>query len=253
MSTTRYSDLTDKVAVVTGANGGMGLVVTQALARSGARVVASDVQEQANEALLEHSLVSYCRADVTHESEVEALMGEAIARHARLDYVVHTAAVEFELARLTDCDTEDFDHMMSVNLRGTFVCMKHALKTMLAGGNPGSIVAMASTTSFKTESRQPAYGVSKHGVLGLIRQAALDYAGDGIRINGIAPGNIDTPMLRGAIARRDLDWQKVQQGMPFGRFGQPEEIAEAALWLCSNASSFTTGHVLTVEGGMLLR
>lgn len=253
MPMTRYNDLASKVVVVTGANGGMGLAVTEALARSDAVVIASDLQDRIDEKLTIDERVHYHRADVTREPDVEQLMELARSEHGQLDCVVHTAAIEFELARLADCETEDFDRMMLVNLRGTFLCMKHAIRVMLAGDNAGSIVNMASTTSFKTEPMQPAYGASKHAVLGLIRQASLDYANDGIRVNGIAPGNIGTPMLRSALERRDLNWDRVAKSMPLGRFGRPEEIAEAVLWLCSDASSFTTGHVLAVEGGMLQR
>lgn len=247
-----YDDLDNKVVVVTGANGGMGLAVTKALAASGAYVLASDVQTTPSEELLEHSRVSYLCADISSESEVIHLISEVIVRHDRLDCAVNTAAVEFELGRLAECSSEDFDRLMSVNLRGLFLCMKYELKAMLAGDVAGSIVNMASTTSIQPGALQPAYSASKHAVLGITRQAALDYASDGIRINAIAPGNINTPMLQNALERRGLEQKKVEKMMPMKRFGEPQEIAEAALWLCSEASSFTTGHILAVEGGLLL-
>ncbi len=247
-----YPDLQGKVAVVTGANGGMGLAITRALVAAGVSVLASDVQAQIDDSLQPSAELGYCQTDVSSESAVAAMLAAAQSRFGQIDCAVNAAAVEFETVRLHDCDATDFDRLMQVNLRGTFLCMKHELKTMLAQEVPGCIVNLASTTSVQPGRLQPAYGASKHAVLGLTRQAALDYARDGIRVNAIAPGNIDTPMLQNAITRRGIDAAVAQRHMPFGRFGSVDEIAEATLWLCSSASSFTTGHMLAVEGGMLL-
>ena len=244
-----YEDLRGKIAIVTGANGGMGLAISSALADAGVKVVASDVQDTPVPA--QRDGVEYSCADVTEESDIEALTNFAMQNHGRLDCAINAAAIEFETNRLAECDIEDFDRILSVNLRGVFLCMKYQLRAMLKGGG-GVIVNLASTTSFQAGNIQPAYTASKHGVVGLTRQAAIDYARDGVRVNAIAPGNIDTPMLRDAIARRGIDSEAAASRMPFGRFGQSEEVAAAALWLCSNASSFTTGHVITVESGMLL-
>ena len=142
--------------------------------------------------------------------------------------------------------------MMRVNVRGVFLSMKHELAAMLEGGRPGSIVNIASTNSFRPQHDQPAYTASKHAVLGLTRSAAFDYAASNIRVNAICPGAIDTPMLRNAMDRRGRDADAVARRLsPLGRFGEPTEIADAALWLVSSASSFTTGHALAVDGGML--
>ncbi|MEL6893625.1 MAG: SDR family oxidoreductase, partial [Actinomycetota bacterium] len=147
---------------------------------------------------------------------------------------------------------DDFDRMMDVNTRGVFLCMKHQIRAMLESSG-GSIVNIGSTNSFSPQHEQPAYTASKHAVLGLTRSAALDYARHGIRVNAICPGAIDTPMLRNAMARRGRDADAVAKRLSrFGRFGDPDEIAAAALWLCSDASSFTTGHALRVDGGMLI-
>lgn len=242
-----YADLQDKVAIVTGANGGMGRAIALALAAQGARVVASDLQPEADATL---DQVPYQQADVTDEESVAGLVSEALARYGVLDIAVNAAAIETELARLADCETADFDRLMTVNLRGLFLCLKYELKAMLENGH-GAIVNFASTTSIRPGPLQPAYTTSKFGVAGLTKQAAADYAGDGIRINAVAPGNIETPMLANALVRRGLDGQQVARRMPMQRLGRPEEIAEATLWLCSSASSFTTGHILAVEGGML--
>lgn len=249
---TTYDDLPGKVAVVTGAAGGMGVAISMALAKAGMQVFASDRLEVAPEAFRDSPAILYRQTDVTSEQSVAAMVAATLARYGQLDCAINAAAIEFELARITDCETDDFDRLMKVNLRGLFLCMKHQLRAMLEQESPGAMVNIVSTTAFKPEPQQPSYGASKHAVLGLTRQAAIDYAADGIRINGIAPGNIDTPMLRGALERRGIDPERAERAMPFKRFGNTREIAEAALWLCSEASSFTTGHVLAVEGGMLL-
>jgi NAD(P)-dependent dehydrogenase (short-subunit alcohol dehydrogenase family) len=246
-----YKDLRDKVVLVTGANGGMGLAITTALIENGALVVASDIAEVASPRLTAQSGVTYVHADIANEQAVSGLINAVSKRHGRFDCAVNAAAIEFETVPLAECETADFDRIMAINLRGLFLCMKYELRAMLAQSSDCAIVNLASTTSFQPGRIQPAYTASKHGVVGLTRQAAMDYASQGIRINAIAPGNIETPMLASALERRGIEGAKVQKMMPLRRFGRPEEIAEAVLWLCSNASSFTTGHVLAVEGGML--
>lgn len=245
---TDYGDLEGKTALVTGAGSGMGCAIAEALANSGATVVGVDIKWPDSARPTPHRVT----ADISDEAAVAGLIDTITAQHVQLDIAVNAAAVEFELARLDECGSEAFDRLMAVNLRGLFLCMKYELKAMLAIGS-GVIVNLASTTSTQPGSHQPAYTTSKFGAAGLTKQAALDYAADGIRVNAIAPGNIDTPMLRSALERRSLDPDRVRQTMPFKRFGRVEEIASAALWLCSDASSFTTGHILPVEGGMLNR
>ena len=247
-----YEDLQGKVVLITGANGGMGLAIATALLDAGATVVSSDIQEEPHSTLGQLKDISYQRADVASEADVKSLVGQTVTRHGQLDCAVNAAAVEFETKRLDACDTADFDRIISVNLRGLFLCMKYELRAMLANSGRSSIVNLASTTSFQPGTLQPSYSASKHGVVGLTKQAALDYAGDGIRVNAIAPGNVDTPMLRNALTRRGIDPGRVERSMPLRRFGHAKEIADAALWLCSDASSFTTGHTLAVEGGMLI-
>jgi NAD(P)-dependent dehydrogenase (short-subunit alcohol dehydrogenase family) len=244
-----FDDLAGKSGLVTGANGGMGLAIANALVRAGVSVMAADVQD-APGALLSPA-VDYRRCDVSIPADVDSLVDAVITAQGRLDCAVNAAAIEFETVRLHELELADFDRMMNVNLRGMFLCLKAELRAMLPTG--GSIVNIASTTSFKAGRRQTAYTTSKHGVVGLTRATAVDYARDAIRINAIAPGNIDTPMLRNAIVRRGGTFDGIATSMPFGRFGSTQEIADAALFLCSSASSFTTGHVLTVEGGMLVQ
>ena len=249
-------DLSGRVYVVTGATGGMGRAICRALADAGAGVVAADLDADTGATLaaeLGHAdTVAFVRADVSRSDDVEAMVASATERFGRLDGAVNAAAIEFETVPLADCSDDDFDRMMRVNTRGLFACMKHELQAILASGDGGSIVNVASTNSFRPQHDQPAYTASKHAVLGLTRSAALDYARHGVRVNAICPGAIDTPMLRTAMQRRGRSADEVAGRLsPLGRFGRTEEIAAAALWLCSSASSFTTGHALAVDGGML--
>lgn len=254
---THSLDLTARVAIVTGATGGMGRAITTRLALAGADVVASDVSDAGADDLLSAcsdavGSVSFTSGDISKADDVAALVATAVDRHGRLDCAVNAAAIEFETVPLAECADHDFDRMMSINVRGVFLSMKHELRAMVEAGNGGSIVNIASTSSFKPQHDQPAYTAGKHAVIGLTRSAAIDYAAHDIRVNAICPGAIDTPMLRNAMERRNRDVDEVVDRLSlFRRLGQPEEIAESALWLCSDASSFTTGHALAVDGGML--
>ncbi len=253
MGTQSFS-MDGKVAVVTGAAGGMGEAITRTLVEAGARVVACD---RAAESLRELAgtlgdSVADVAGDITDREVVRRMVATAVDRFGRLDAAVNAAAIEFESVPLHLTSDDDFDRMMEINVSALFRCMRAELNVMLDAGNGGSIVNIASTNSFKPQQNQPAYTASKHAVLGLTRSAALDYAADGIRVNAICPGTIDTPMLRNAIERRGRDPHEVAKRLSrFGRFGTPQEIADACLWLCSDASSFTTGHALAVDGGML--
>lgn len=249
--------LEGKVAIVTGAGGGMGQAVARRFATEGAAVVLADLDPEtggraAKEAAVAGGQVLFVETDVSSADSVQALVAATVEQFGTLDCAVNAAAVEFERGPLAECEDEDFDRMIAVNLRSVFLCMKHEIRAMLAADVAGTIVNVASTNSFRPQPNQPAYTASKHGVLGLTRSAAVDYAPRAIRINAICPGAIDTPMLRNAIARRNRDAEEVAGRLsPLQRFGRPEEIAEAALWLCSDASSFVVGHALAVDGGYL--
>jgi len=240
-------DFTGKVALVTGATGGMGRAITAALGAAGATVMATDLADRGELPVA----AAFTSADVSEPDQVAALVASTVERFGTLDFAVNAAAIEFETVPLADCSDDDFDRMMNVNTRGAFLCMKHEIAAMLTAGG-GSIVNIASTNSFRPQHDQPAYTASKHAVLGLTRSAALDYASSGIRVNAICPGVIDTPMLRAAMERRGRDVADVAHRLsPLGRIGRPDEIAAGVLWLCSDASSFTTGHALAIDGGML--
>lgn len=249
--------LEGKVAIVTGAAGGMGAEIARTFAAAGAAVVTADVAQTAGEELVAGirkagGIADFVRSDVSDESDVAALLAATQELHGRLDCAVNAAAIEFETVPIADTEAADFDRMIAVNLRSVFLCMKHEIRAMLESGQGGAIVNFGSTNSFRPQANQPAYTASKHGVLGLTRSGALDYGRFGIRVNMIAPGAIDTPMLGDAISRWGLDGDRVASHMSvFRRFGRPSEIAQAALWLCSDASSYTTGHALAVDGGFL--
>ena len=244
--------------IVTGGSGGMGRAIALAFSAAGSRVIVSDVATAGGEetvALVREAggTAEFVRADVADSADVRAMVQAAVTAYGGLDYAVNAAAIEFEIDYLADLSEEDWDRMLDVNLKSVFLCMKHEINAMLAGSG-GAIVNIASTNSYRPQPHQSAYTASKFGVLGLTKSAAVDYAPKGVRINAICPGSIDTPMLRGAMAKRGRDPEEVAQRLSLiGRFGTPEEIAAAALWLCSGASAFTIGHALAVDGGYLSR
>ncbi len=248
-----------KVAVVTGGAGGMGRATAIAFAAAGASVVVADVAVDGGQETVEliagaGGAATFVATDVADRDAVEALVRAAVDTYGGLHCAVNAAAIELERDRLADIDEEVFDRIIAVNLRSIFLCLKYEIRQMLAQGSGGAIVNIASTNSFRPQPHQSAYTASKHGVLGITKNAAIDYAGDGIRINAICPGAIDTPMLRAAIDRRGRDPQEVADRLStLGRFGTSEEIAAAALWLCSDDASFTVGHALAVDGGYLAR
>jgi NAD(P)-dependent dehydrogenase (short-subunit alcohol dehydrogenase family) len=246
-----------KVAVVTGAAGGMGRAVAEAFAAAGACVVAADIAADGGEETV--SLIKenggsaiFVRTDVSVASDAEAMVTAAVANFGGLDCACNAAAIETETTFLADCDEAAFDRLVAVNLKSIFLCLKYEIRAMLERG--GAIVNIASTNSFRPRPKQSVYTATKHGVVGMTKTAAIEYAGSGIRINAVAPGAIDTPMLRGAMAARGSAEADVLAGLSLiGRFGQVGEIANAVLWLCSDASTYTMGHVLAVDGGYLAR
>jgi glucose 1-dehydrogenase len=254
---TMTADFTGEVAFVTGAAGGMGRAIAISFAQAGAATVLADV-DAAGGAVTEDLVreaggeTVFVTTDVADADAVADAVAVTTDRFGGLDHAVNAAAIENESVPLHECADADFDRMQEVNVTGVFHAMKHEIAAILAGGRGGSIVNVASTNSFRPQPNQPAYTASKHAVLGITRAAAIDYARHGIRINAICPGAIDTPMLRGAMERRGRDPEQVATRLSLlGRFGRPEEIAAAALWLCSEAASFTLGHALAVDAGYL--
>ena len=251
-------DSTGKVALVTGAAGGMGRATAQAFAAAGAKVVAADIAADEGEQTAKlirgnGGEAVFVRTDVSDAADVEAAVATAVNEYGGLDCAANMAAIETETTFLADCEAATFDRLVAVNLRSIFLCLKYEIRAMLQRGG-GSIVNIASTNSFRPLPKQAVYTATKHGVIGLTKTAAIEYAGQGIRVNAVAPGAIDTPMLRGAIAARGSDEAEVISRLSLvGRFGDPTEIANAVLWLCSDGSTYTVGHTLAVDGGYLAR
>jgi len=251
-------DFAGKVALVTGAAGGMGRATAQAFAAVGAKVVAADIAADEGEQTAKlirgnGGEAVFVRTDVSDAADVEAAVATAVNEYGGLDCAANMAAIETETTFLADCEEATFDRLVAVNLRSIFLCLKYEIRAMLQRGG-GSIVNIASTNSFRPLPKQAVYTATKHGVIGLTKTAAIEYAGKGIRVNAVAPGAIDTPMLRGAIAARGSDEAEVISRLSLvGRFGDPTEIANAVLWLCSERSTYTIGHTLAVDGGYLVR
>ena len=245
----------DKVALVTGGGSGIGRASALTFAREGAKVVVSDVVVEAGKETVQliknaDGEAVFIKADVAQVSDVEALIAKAVEAYGRLDCAHNNAGIEGNSAKVADYDEADWDRVIAINLTGVWLCMKYEIPQMLQQGS-GAIVntsSVAGLLGFRTGS---AYVASKHGVLGLTKTAALEYAKSGIRVNAVCPGAVDTPMMGRITDHRPHRAAKMAAGEPVGRMGTPQEIAEAVVWLCSDAASFVTGHPMTVDGGIV--
>ena len=193
----------------------------------------------------------FVRADVTQADEVEAMVDKTVARWGRLDCALNNAGTTGVSAPTADYTLEDWNHAIALNLTGVFLCLKYEIPAMRDGG--GAIVNMASGAGLVGFAGLPAYVASKHGVVGLTRAAALEYASQGLRINAICPGSTRTPMLEGFMGGDEQVERMMTRAVPLGRLGRPEEIADAVVWLCSDAASFVVGHALAVDGGSVIQ
>ena len=247
-----------KVALVTGGAQGMGRSIATAFAQAGARVAVADISVDGGEetaATIKQAggEAIFVRTDVSKADEVAALVRSTVSTFGGLDVAANAAAIEGESGLLADTDEALFDRLIAVNLKSIFLSMKYEIAAMLERGG-GAIVNIASTNSVRPQPRQAGYTATKYGVVGITKAAAIDYAPLGIRINAVAPGAIDTPMLRNAIEARGSEEQDVIRRLSLvGRFGTTDEIARAVLWLCSDQATYTIGHVLAVDGGYLAR
>jgi NAD(P)-dependent dehydrogenase (short-subunit alcohol dehydrogenase family) len=245
--------LEGKVALVTGAGSGIGRATALVCAREGAKVVVADVVVAGGEETVRLIKATggealFVKADMAKAAEVEAMVNTAVAAYGRLDCAHNNAGIEGAMDTTADYTEEDWDRVIRVNLTGVWLCMKYEIAQMLKQGG-GAIVNTASGAGLVAVPRMPAYVASKHGVVGLTRTAALEYAKAGIRVNAVCPGAIQTPMVERVTSRRPGMVERMAVAMPIGRMGKPEEIAEAVVWLCSDAASFVTGHAMSVDGG----
>jgi NAD(P)-dependent dehydrogenase (short-subunit alcohol dehydrogenase family) len=246
-----------KVALVTGAASGLGLATAKAFAEAGAAVAMADWNEEAVKAAAEklakdgHKTLAI-KCDVSDDKQVEEMVNKTIATFGQLDYAYNNAGVQNELAEAADQTREDFDKVTSINYRGVWSCMKYELQQMRNQGG-GAIVNCSSIGGIRAGAQRGVYHGAKHGVIGLTVSAAVEYAGRGIRINCVSPGLFQTAMSDQMIAsgqKEALDGMLAM--VPAGRLGRPEEIANAVLFLCSDAASMIVGHNLIVDGGITL-
>jgi NAD(P)-dependent dehydrogenase (short-subunit alcohol dehydrogenase family) len=248
----------NKVALVTGAASGLGLATAKAFGEAGASVVLADWNEQEVEAAAKqiadrgHQTLAI-RCDVSDDAQVEAMVKQVVATFGQLDAAYNNAGVQNVLAETAETTGEDYDRVMSINLRGVWSSMKFELQQMRKQGS-GAIVNCSSLGGLVGGAERGIYHAAKHGVIGFTKSAALEYATRGIRVNAVCPGLIWTPMADQMVASGQGDALKDMEKMiPMGRVGRPEEIADAVLYLCSSAASYITGQSISVDGGFIMR
>jgi NAD(P)-dependent dehydrogenase (short-subunit alcohol dehydrogenase family) len=242
-----------KVAVVTGAASGMGLVTARSFAEAGAAVALADIDERAARTAVDDLIAAGHRAiavrcNVANEAEVAAMVDQTVEIFGRLDAAFNNAGIQSPAVETADASGAEFDRVIAVNLRGVWNCMKYELKQMRQQAS-GAIVNCSSIGGLIGLPGRAVYHAAKHGVLGLTKSAALEYASRGIRINAVCPGTVDTPMVSAMLAKEADAMKEIMRDQPIGRLGRPEEVASAVLWLCSPGAGFVIGHALTVDGG----
>ncbi|HEU4431561.1 MAG TPA: SDR family oxidoreductase [Myxococcota bacterium] len=247
--------LAGKIALVTGGGGGIGRATSLIFAREGARVIVSDIDEKSGDETAAQVRAaggdaSFVRADVTSAADVESLIDQIARTRGRLDCAFNNAGIEGAIKPTAELSEPEFERTLRVNLTSVWLCMKYEIRRMLAQGG-GAIVNASSAAGLVGFPNFPDYVASKHGVIGLTRTAALEYAKQGIRVNAVCPGVIATAMVDREEKKIPGIKQLALAIEPVGRMGRPEEVGEAVAWLCSDAASFVTGHPMAVCGGGL--
>ena len=245
--------LEGKVSLITGGGSGIGKASAFAFAREGSKVVVADVNVEGGEQTVRliqdtGGEATFVRADVSISSDVSDMVSHAVQTYNRLDCAFNNAGVSGGPGRVHEYTEENWSRVLNINLTGVWLCMKYEIIQMLNQGG-GAIVNTASVMGLVGGSRSPAYGATKHGVVGLTKTAAVDYAREAIRVNAVCPGYIRTPMIEQGVLLDPGGEERVVSRHPMHRLGTPEEIAEAVVWLCSDAASFVTGHAMAVDGG----
>lgn len=246
-----------KVALITGAATGIGRAAALLFAREGASVLVADIAAGAGEAVVAEigefgGVATFVHTDVADEAQVAAMVEECLARFGRIDCAVNNAGVAGPTAPLHEVSLADWQRTLAIDLGGVFLCMKHEIAAMRRQG-AGAIVNTASGAGVVAAPGMAPYCAAKHGILGLTKTAAVENAAFGIRVNAICPGATDTPMLQGALAADESVRRMILRSVPGGRMGDAAEVAEAALWLCSDRASFVAGAALLVDGGTVAR
>jgi NAD(P)-dependent dehydrogenase (short-subunit alcohol dehydrogenase family) len=247
----------NKVALVTGAGSGIGLATARAFAEAGAAVALVDVNENAIRDTAEelisagHKAIAI-RCNVADEAAVVATIERIVSTFGRLDAAFNNAGIQSPAVETADASGEEFDRITAINLRSVWNCMKYELRQMREQGS-GAIVNTSSIGGLIGLPGRAIYHASKHGVIGLTKSAALEYASRGIRINAVCPGTIETPMVAEMLAKEPDAMKDILRDQPIGRLGRPDEIAAAVLWLCGPGSTFVIGHALVVDGGYTAR
>ena len=247
----------NKVALITGAGSGMGQAAAHAFTLEGAAVALADVNESAARSATErlvaagHTAIAI-KCDVTEEAQVKAMIAQTVSELGSLDMAFNNAGVQSLAAETADATSEEFDRVSAINLRSVWLCMKYELLQMREQGS-GAIVNNSSIGGLIGIPGRAIYHATKHGVIGLTKSAALEYATRGIRINAVCPGAVETPMVADMIAKEPETMKDILKEQPIGRLGRPEEVASAVLWLCSSQASFVLGQSLAVDGGYTVR
>ena len=247
--------MSDKVALVTGAGSGIGRAVAKRFAREGARVIVADIDSEGGADTVRmikeaNGEATFVRADASSTEEVQAMVDKTIETYGRLDYAHNNAGKEEPPAPTHEYPEEGWDRLVGLDLKGVWLCMKYEIPHMLKQGG-GAIVNTSSMVGLVGSPNASAYVAAKFGVMGLTKTAAVEYAKSGIRVNAVCPGPIQTPRGERIRARDPVGMDKELEQLPIGRMGQPEEVAEVVVWLCSDAASFVTGHGVSVDGGFV--
>lgn len=248
---------TQKVSIITGGSSGIGRATAVALAKEGVKVTVAARRAKEGEETVRlvkeaGSEGIFMKTDVANEDDVRSLVDKTVKTYGRLDYAFNNAGIEETMTSLVDQTSDVFDQIMNVNVKGVWLCMKYEIPQIIRTEG-GAIVNMSSVAGVMGFPQMPIYVASKHAVLGLTKSAALEYAKSGIRINAIAPGGVETEMLKRAVGYNNQFLETLKSMHPIGRIGDPEEIANAVVWLLSDKASFVLGHTLLLDGGVVSR
>ncbi|MFS0785258.1 glucose 1-dehydrogenase [Shouchella sp. 1P09AA] len=254
-----YPVLDGKVAIITGAAMGMGKATAMLFAEAGAKVVVADMNEEKGQEVVRdiqdaNGEAIFVKVDISDAGQVKTMIDETVRTYGKLDVAINNAALTPDDKPVAEFDESYWDKLIDIDLKGTALCMKYEIQQFLKQGNGGSIVNISSVSGFRPQPNNIAYVAAKHGVVGMTKVAAMEYGDKNIRVNSVAPGAIDTPMLRGALEQFGFTEEEYAPQLSLlGRFGQPEEIAQASLWLASDQSSYITGTTIHADAGYTSR